>query len=154
MKPYLKKRNRKQKDKIRNCINLAFRKYPGSAFFRSLGGQYKRYGTLSLKQLKALEDATGELLLSQKLRNTLIAGRNTSSDQEWRKESGPISSPIYSKDEELGKLIQSILLLAPDHKAGLYFKLKYDNHELIRQIEKDNLRRFHQALLNNSKKVT
>jgi hypothetical protein len=54
---------------------------------------------------------------------------------------------LYSKDETTGKLIDAILEKYPQHKRVLFFKVKYDNNELLSSSEATELERFYKLLL-------
>ena len=58
----------------------------------------------------------------------------------------PASTPLYVKDEEAGKMIEAILAKYPQHRRVLFFKLKYENNELLSPIERGELQKFSKLL--------
>jgi hypothetical protein len=65
------------------------------------------------------------------------------------KSSLPENAPLYSKDAATGRLIDAILEKYPQHKRVLFFKVKYDNNELLSTSETTELERFYKLLLKN-----
>ena len=59
----------------------------------------------------------------------------------------PPSTPLYTKDERIGKLIDDILQKFPQHKRVLFFKVKYDNNESLSATEISEIEKFHKMLL-------
>ena len=50
-------------------------------------------------------------------------------------------APVITKDESLGKMIQSILSIYPEHKRIVFLKAKYDNNENLITAEVDDIHR-------------
>ncbi len=59
----------------------------------------------------------------------------------------PPNKPLYEKDEQIGKLIESILAKYPHHKRVLYFKMKYDSDEALSVTDLAELKKFHSLLI-------
>jgi hypothetical protein len=55
--------------------------------------------------------------------------------------------PFYEKDTHTGEMIASILSAYPQHKRILFFKSKYENHEVFSASELTELKRLHKLLL-------
>jgi hypothetical protein len=58
----------------------------------------------------------------------------------------PASTPLYTKDEEIGKMIAAILTKYPEHKMVLFLQNKYENNELMAPAEKTELLRLSKLL--------
>ena len=54
----------------------------------------------------------------------------------------PEIKPLYSKDENTGRLIESILAKFPQHKRVIYLKAKFDNNVPLSPAELTELGRF------------
>ena len=59
----------------------------------------------------------------------------------------PENTPLYSKDEGTGHLIDAILEKYPQHKRVLFFKAKFENNEPLLIAETAELERFHKLLV-------
>jgi hypothetical protein len=118
---------------------------PGNTFSQSILFQYQERGGLSKKQLQGLYGkaqrikdipphklATLEAIILKKPERT--------------KSELPEATPLYTKDEEVGKMITSILSKYPEHKRVLFFQLKYDNNEVLTPAEIADLQKFIKAL--------
>jgi len=58
----------------------------------------------------------------------------------------PSSEPLYSKDEETGRMIEAILKKYPQHKRVLFYRSKYDNNEMLPATEMAELQKFFKLL--------
>jgi hypothetical protein len=58
----------------------------------------------------------------------------------------PAITPLYKKDEELGKKIDAILEKYPQHKRVLFLKAKYENNEIFSSTEIADLEKFYKLL--------
>jgi hypothetical protein len=58
----------------------------------------------------------------------------------------PENTPLYTKDETAGNLINHILAKYPQHKRVLFLKAKYDNNETITPSEITELEKFTKLL--------
>lgn len=128
-------------DIIRDILETVLEAKPASTFVQSLLFQYKERGGLSKKQLQGLYDKADKLkIIPQHKMATLEAiirkkPAKTKSDL-------PESAPLYTKDEETGKKIDTILAKYPQHKRVLFFKAKYDNNEPLNSAESAELMKF------------
>lgn len=128
-------------DIIRDILETVLEAKPASTFVQSLLFQYKERGGLSKKQLQGLYDKADRLkIIPQHKMATLEAiirkkPAKTKSDL-------PESAPLYTKDEETGKKIDTILAKYPQHKRVLFFKAKYDNNEPLNSAESAELMKF------------
>ena len=133
-------------DVIKDVLNAALVAFPGSAFIQSLAHQYEERGGLSKKQLEGLyKKASGVKSIPVSKLATLeaeILKRPTR-----YKSTLPPPSPLYVKDERIGKLINDVLKKFPEHKRVLFFKGKYDNNESLAVTEISELEKFHKLLL-------
>ena len=126
---------------LEDCI-LAF---PVSSFIISLYKQYQQRGSLSKKQLQGLHaKASGaENISAAKLAtlDALIKKMPTRYKSEM-----PENTPLYEKDEDHGKMIDTILSKYPQHKMVLFLKTKYDNNQPLNSTEVADLKRFMKAV--------
>jgi hypothetical protein len=133
-------------DVIRDVLNAALVAFPGSSFIQSLAHQYEERGGLSKKQLEGLyKKVSGVKSIPASKLATLeaeILKRPTR-----YKSTLPPPSPLYVKDERIGKLIEGVLGKIPEHKRVLFFKVKYDNNESLSVSEISELEKFHKLLL-------
>jgi hypothetical protein len=132
---------------IINDVLLAAREaYPKSEFVQSLYQQYHERGGLSKKQLQGL------YFKAEKIPN-LPPNKLATLEAEILKKPTryksalPINTPLYTKNEEAGNLINEILAKCPQHKRVLFFKTKYDNNETLSATEITELKKFHSVLL-------
>lgn len=133
-------------DVILDVLNATLAAYPDSEFIKSLLFQYQERGGLSKKQLEGLySKATKGTAISEAKLATLqaiILKKHVKHKSEL-----PAPSPLYSKDEAVGKMIREILEKFPLHKRVLFYKTKYDNNESLSAPEKTELERFTKLLL-------
>lgn len=132
-------------DITRDILELTEAAFPGSKFVKSLHQQYLNRGGLSKKQLEGLYQ------IAQKV-NTIPAGKLSTLEAiilkkpTRYKSDKPAPAPLYKKDEEHGKMIETILEKYPQHKRVLFLKVKYDNNEMLSAAEITELERFHKLL--------
>ena len=128
-------------DLLEECI-LA---YPISSFIISLYKQYQQRGSLSKKQLQGLYGKAAKIedISPGKLATleALIKNMPTRFKSDL-----PAHKPMFEKDESAGQIIKEILVKYPLHKRVLFFKLKYDNNEMISPAEISELKKFKQLL--------
>lgn len=133
-------------DIIKDILELTLVAYPDSVFVKSLAFQYEERGGLSKKQLEGLYKKAGKVktMPANKLATleAVILKRPTR-----YKSALPENTPLYTKDETSGKLIDAILEKYPRHKRVLFLKAKYDNNELLSPTETTELERFYKILL-------
>jgi len=59
----------------------------------------------------------------------------------------PVNTPLYSKNEDAAKKIESILSKYPQHKRILFLKSKSDNNEVLAANEIAELDKFYKLLI-------
>ena len=129
-------------DVLLACINH----YPENEFLKSLHRQYHERGGLSKKQLEGLyqkalkvkEIPVGKTATLQ----AIILKKKSKSRSE-----APPPSPLYTRNEQVGKLIDEILIRFPAHKMILHLKNKYENNEPLGPSEVTEIERLHRILL-------
>jgi hypothetical protein len=126
---------------LEDCI-MAF---PVSTFVISIYQQYQRRGWLSKKQLQGLYDKASKI-------NGVLPGRLAALESiikkmpTRQKSELPENTPMFVKDEEVGKLIDEILAKYPQHKRVLFLKAKYDHNEALSPSDVTELKKFRQFL--------
>ncbi len=114
--------------------------YPVSPFIISLYKQYQQRGSLSKKQLQGLYGKASKItdLAPGKLAGieAIIKRMPTRDKSEL-----PEAKPMFEKDEQTGRIIDSILEKFPEHKRVLFLKAKYDNNEIFAPSDLDDLHR-------------
>ncbi len=132
-------------DVIMDILEAASAAYPDSNFIKSLTFQYQERGGLSKKQLQGLYDkaSKAKAIAPQKLATLEAVILKMPSRY---KSALPANTPLYSKDETSGKLIENILAKYPQHKRVLFLKAKYDNNEPITHNEISELEKFNKIL--------
>jgi hypothetical protein len=132
-------------DIVLDILKAVLESQPLSSFTQSLLHQYQERGSLSKKQLQGLYGK------AQKVKNiphgklatleAIILKRPTKD-----KSPVPPAEPLYIKDEETGRMIKAILEKYPQHKRVLYYKSKFDNHEMLPATETAELQKFYKLL--------
>ncbi len=126
---------------LEDCI-LAF---PVSSFVISIYQQYQKRGWLSKKQLQGLYDKASKI-------NGVLPGRLAALESiikkmpNRQKSDLPENKPMFEKDEKTGSIIEEILTKYPKHKRVLFLKSKYDNNEVLSNIDISELKKFKQLL--------
>jgi len=132
-------------DVVRDVLELTEKAFPASTFVKSLHQQYLNRGGLSKKQLEGLYQ------IAQKV-TTIPAGKLSTLEAiilkkpNRYKSEKPAATPLYKKDEELGKKIDAILEKYPQHKRVLFLKAKYENNEIFSSTEIADLEKFYKLL--------
>ena len=132
-------------DIISEVLKASREAYPNSSFVQSLSVQYEERGGLSKKQLEGLYQ------IAQKV-NTIPVGKLSTLEAiilkkpNRYKSDKPAPTPLYKKDEELGKKITAILEKYPQHKRVLFLKAKYENNEVFSSTETADLGKFYKLL--------
>lgn len=133
-------------DVIKDLLELVLVARPDSSFIKSLLFQYEERGGLSKKQLEGLYQKAAKIktIPAAKLATleALILKRPTR-----YKSALPENTPLYTKDEASGKMINEILENHPEHKRVLFFKNKYENNEPLSAPESTELERFYKLLV-------
>jgi len=135
--------NKKQGiDIVNEILEACILAYPVSSFIISLYKQYISRGWLTKKQLQGLHSkaqnikglAPGKLAALEALINKMPT--------KYKSEAPTSTAPIFQKDEAVGKMIETILAKAPQHKRVLFFQTKYQNNEALSPTELADLKRF------------
>jgi len=132
-------------DVVRDILEQTEIAFPASAFVKSIHQQYLNRGGLSKKQLEGLYQ------MAQKV-NTISVGKLSTLEAiilkkpNRYKSSKPEPTPLYQKDEGLGKMIEAILEKYPQHKRVLFLKTKYDNNEVMVSTEIADIEKFYKML--------
>ena len=132
-------------DVTKDILELTEAAFPESTFVKSLHQQYLNRGGLSKKQLEGLYQ------IAQKV-NTIPVGKLSTLEAiilkkpNRYKSEKPAATPLYKKDEELGKKIDAILEKYPQHKRVLFLKAKYENNEIFSSTEIADLEKFYKLL--------
>jgi hypothetical protein len=120
--------------------------HPESVFVNSLYQQYCNRGGLSKKQLEGLHSkALKTASISHARLATLEAIIKKKPTRE--RAAATIKAPLPTKDEGLGKLINTILDQYPQHKRLLFLRSKFDNNENISATEIAEIEKFGKLLL-------
>ncbi|HEV7782624.1 MAG TPA: hypothetical protein VGO58_15220 [Chitinophagaceae bacterium] len=118
---------------------------PLSSFAQSLLQQYQERGGLSKKQLEGLYGKALKVNTIPENKLATLEAIILRKSAKHRSEL-PAAAPLYTKDEETGKMISGILDKYPQHKRVLFFKSRYDNNELLSASEKTELLKFSKLL--------
>lgn len=140
--------NRKKPDVdiINNVLQSSVIAYPDSEFIKSLSLQYQERGGLSKKQLEGLyKKAVKVKTIPVKWLATLEA--EILKKPNRFKSIPPSSKPLYTRDENTGRAISSILEKYPGHKRVIFLQSKYQNNEPLSSSELAELERFQRLLL-------
>jgi hypothetical protein len=133
-------------DIINDILEAAVEAYPASEFLKSLHQQYHERGGLSKKQLEGLYHKASKV-------ETIAPGKLATLEAVILKKptkfksTAPTSTPLYSKSEEAGEMIDRILAKYPQHKRALFLKNKYQNNEVLTATEISELKKFQKLLL-------
>ncbi len=135
------RRIRPDVDIILDILKAVTEAQPLSSFAQSLLQQYQERGGLSKKQLEGLY---GKALKVNTIPENKLATLEAIILRKPAKQRSelPAAAPLYTKDEETGKMISVILTKYPEHKRVIFFKSKYDNNELLSPAEKTELLKF------------
>jgi len=132
-------------DIINDVLKAAILAYPGSSFIQSLSFQYQERGGLSKKQLEGLYQKAAKI--KDIPPNWLATLEAEILKRPTRYKSVlPPPAPLYTKDENIGQMIASILEKYPQHKRVLFLKSRYDNDEPLSTTELAELERFSKLL--------
>jgi hypothetical protein len=139
------RRIRPDVDIILDILKAVTAAQPLSTFAQSLLQQYQERGGLSKKQLEGLYGKAQKIKDIPENKLATLAAIILRKPAKHRSEL-PAPAPLYTKDEETGKMIGSVLEKYPQHKRVLFFKSKYDNNELLSPAEKTELLKFSKLL--------
>jgi hypothetical protein len=132
-------------DIINEVLEECILAYPVSSFVISLYKQYRERGSLSKKQLQGLHSKASKIKdLSPGKLATVEAIINKMPTRE--KSELPAPKPMFEKEESTGEMIEEILAKYPQHKRVLFYKLKYENNEVLSPLEIGELKKFKQLI--------
>jgi hypothetical protein len=139
------RRIRPDVDIILDILKAVTAAQPLSSFAQSLLQQYQERGGLSKKQLEGLY---GKALKVRDIPDNKLATLEAIILKKPAKNRSelPAAAPLYTKDEETGKMINAILEKYPQHKRVIFFQSKFDNNELLSPAEKTELLKFSRLL--------
>jgi hypothetical protein len=133
-------------DVINKILDACYKNNPDALFIMSLMHQYEERGSLSKKQLQGL------YLKAQKVKDipdswlATLEAVIAKMPNRFKSEAAA-RTPLYKKDEEVGKTIAAILDKYPQHKRVLYLQAKYKNNEPLTTTEIAELEKFKKLLL-------
>lgn len=133
-------------DVIDKILDACYKHNPDALFIMSLMHQYEERGSLSKKQLQGL------YLKAQKVKDIptgwLATLEAVIAKMPNRFKSGTAAAtPLYQKDEAVGKTIAEILTKYPQHKRVLFLQAKYNNNDPLTNTEIAELEKFKKLLL-------
>lgn len=132
-------------DVIRNVLEAMLAARPDSAFIKSLAHQYEERGGLSKKQLEGLYQKALKVSSIPDGKLATLEAVILKKPTKY-KSVPPPPKPLYTKDEQVGKMIDAILAKYPQHKRVLFFQVKYNNNETLSPPEVTELEKFHRML--------
>lgn len=133
-------------DIIDDVLQAALIFYPTSEFVKSLLFQYQERGGLSKKQLEGLYAKAKKIAALPPAKLATLEAEILKRPNRFKSVLPP-NKPLYEKDEQIGKWIESILAKYPQHKRVLYFKMKYDSDEVLLVTDLAELKKFHSLLV-------
>ncbi len=125
---------------------------PESEFVKSLLFQYQERGGLSKKQLEGLYSKASKINTISEAKLATLQAIILKKHAKHRSEL-PAPTPLYIKEEAVGKIIDAILEKYPQHKRVLFYKTKFENNETLSAVEKTELEKFKKLLLDKNKKA-
>lgn len=128
-----------------DLLNAVLTAKPDSSFIRSLQYQYQERGGLSKKQLEGLYHKAVKVADIPANKLTTLEAIIKKKPTRY-KSALPQPSPLYSRDENAGRMLDAILERFPQHKRVLFLKAKYDNNEPLTTIELQELQKFNKVL--------
>lgn len=132
-------------DIVNEVLEACIMAFPVSSFIISLYKQYQHRGSLSKKQLQGLHSkASGIEDLAPGKLATLEALIHKMPNRF--KSEKPEITPMFEKNEEVGKMIEEILVRYPQHKRVLFLQSKYNNNEKLSVVDFDELKKFRKNL--------
>ena len=132
-------------DVIMDILEAVQKAFPENEFIKSIRFQYQERGGLSKKQLQGLYGKAGKVKSIPAHKLATLEAVILKKPMKY-KSALPENTPLYTKDENAGKLIENILTRYPQHKRVLFLKAKYDNNETITPVEIAELEKFNKLL--------
>lgn len=133
-------------DIVKDILEAVLKAQPLSSFTRSLSHQYQERGGLSKKQLQGLYSKAEKI-------NSIPPGKMATLEaiilhkHSKHKSTLPANVPLYTKNEDAGKKIESVLSKYPQHKRILFLKSKFDNNEMMTATDLAELDKFYKLLI-------
>ncbi|MBX3253036.1 MAG: hypothetical protein KF862_02755 [Chitinophagaceae bacterium] len=138
-------RKKPEVDVVLDILKAVAEARPDSSFIKSLLFQYQERGGLSKKQLEGLYHKSVKVGSIPESKLTTLEAIIKKKPTRYKSQA-PAPTPLYTKDEASGKLIESILSKYPQHKRVLFLKAKYDNNETLSPAEISELQKFSKLL--------
>jgi hypothetical protein len=133
-------------DIVKDILEAVLQAQPLSSFTQSLYHQYQERGGLSKKQLQGLYSKAGKInsipVAKLATLEAIILHKHSK-----HKSSLPANTPLYTKNEEAGKKIETILSKFPQHKRILFLKSKFNNNDVLTAAELTELDKFYKLLI-------
>ena len=135
-------------DIVKDILEAVIQAQPHSSFTQSLYRQYQERGGLSKKQLQGLHSK------AQKI-NSIPAAKIVTLEaiilhkHSKHKSALPANTPLYTKNEDAGKKIETILAKFPQHKRIIFLKSKFNNNEPLNSAELTELDKFYKLLIHD-----
>lgn len=133
-------------DVIKDVLDAALVAYPGSVFIQSLSQQYEERGGLSKKQLQGLHAKASKIKTLAPARLATLEAEILKRPDRFKSPTPAVNQPLYVKDETTGMMIDAILARYPQHKRVLFFKVRYDNNEVLGPSDLTELQKFYKLL--------
>lgn len=133
-------------DVIMDVLNETLKANPSSAFLQSLLFQYQERGGLSKKQLEGLHGKALKIPIIAPGKLATLEAIILKKPTRY-KSPLPVAAPVPEKDTTSGEIISAILSKYPQHKRVLFYKVKFDNNEILSATEKTELEKFAKILL-------
>ncbi|MBX2922048.1 MAG: hypothetical protein KF746_07640 [Chitinophagaceae bacterium] len=138
-------RKKPEVDVVLDILKAVAEARPDSSFIKSLLFQYQERGGLSKKQLEGLYHKSVKVNSIPESKLTTLEAIIKKKPTRYKSQA-PAPTPLYTKDEASGKLIESILSKYPQHKRVLFLKARYDNNETLSPAEISELQKFSKLL--------
>lgn len=138
-------RKKPEVDVVNDILKAVMEARPDSTFVKSLAFQYEERGGLSKKQLEGLLHKASKIDSIPESKLTTLEAIIKKKPTRFKSEA-PKPTPLYTRDETTGKIINDILAKYPQHKMVLFLKAKYDNNETLNATEIADLQRFSKLL--------
>ncbi len=138
-------RKRPDVDVISDILKLTLDANPGSEFIQSLIHQYAERGGLSKKQLQGLYGKARNVSTIPPNKLATLEAVILKKPTKYKSVIPP-AAPLYTKNEQTGKLISEILAKYPAHKRVLFIQARFENNEPLTPSEISELERFHKLL--------
>ena len=132
-------------DVIKDVLDAMLEARPDSTFVKSLAFQYEERGGLSKKQLEGLYQKASKVPSIPDGKLATLEAVILKKPTRY-KSAPPPPTPLYTKNEEAGKMIDAILAKYPQHKRVLFFLNKYNNNETLTPVDVAELEKFHRML--------